>query len=261
MTRPRELEMGDNPGQMAQELTDDRILGGQLRLLQPADGHRIGQDAILLAAAVAAQAGELALEGGAGVGAASLCLAHRVPGLSVDAIEVDPTLAELCRENAGRNGLVDAVAVYCADIADPPYRVTAETYHHVFMNPPFLEAHAALASPRPRRANAHHESNVMLRDWVKFAVTMARPGGSITIIHRVDRMDDLLAALKGRAGRCEIFPLWPGGDKPAKRLILRAYKGLDGAMTLHRGLTLHAVGKKYTDEAERILRAGQALSF
>lgn len=242
-------------------LTDDAMLGGRLQILQPAQGHRAGIDAVMLAAAVAAKPGELALEGGAGVATASLCLARRVPGLSIDVLEIDPVLAELARQNAQRNQLGDAIEVYCGDITNPPYRITAGRYHHVFMNPPFLEADTHRASQDPGRARAHHEGAAGLREWVKFAVSMARPGGCITLIHRADRLDDILAALKGRAGGCEIFPLWPGNGKCAKRILVRSYKGNDRPLCLFPGLTLHAAGAKYSEAAEQVLRHAGALDF
>ena len=49
-------------------------------LRQPPSGHRVGHDAILLAAATGGDAGEHAVDLGAGVGAAGLALARRVPG-------------------------------------------------------------------------------------------------------------------------------------------------------------------------------------
>ena len=42
-------------------LTEDEILGGQLRLLQPRHGYRAGMDAVLLAASVPAEAGQAVL--------------------------------------------------------------------------------------------------------------------------------------------------------------------------------------------------------
>ena len=57
-----------------------------------------------------AQAGEHAVDLGAGVGAAGLALARRVDGLAVTLVEIDPELAALARENAARNGLADAGA-------------------------------------------------------------------------------------------------------------------------------------------------------
>src|ERR1700760_4465335 len=102
------------------DCSDDAVLGGRLRLLQPRSGHRFGHDAILLAAAVHATAGEHVLELGSGVGAAGLALAARIPGLFVGLLEIDARLAELAQENARRNGLADRVTTYCLDATAPP---------------------------------------------------------------------------------------------------------------------------------------------
>src|SRR2546428_11590636 len=90
---------------MSAEVTEDAALGGRLRLQQPARGHRVGHDAILLAAACPARAGERAVDLGAGVGAAGLALAARVPGTAVTLVEIDSRLAALAAENAQLNGL------------------------------------------------------------------------------------------------------------------------------------------------------------
>src|ERR1700683_3343567 len=84
--------------------SEDAVLGGRLTLRQPLRGHRVGHDAILLAAATAARAGEHAVDLGAGVGAAGLALARRVAGLTVTLVEIDPALAQFGGDNAQRNG-------------------------------------------------------------------------------------------------------------------------------------------------------------
>ena len=43
------------------QTSDDAVLGGRLTLRQPLKGHRVGHDAILLAAATGARAGEHAV--------------------------------------------------------------------------------------------------------------------------------------------------------------------------------------------------------
>ena len=58
------------------ETSEDAVLGGRLRLRQPLYGHRVGHDAILLAAATAGRAGEHAVDLGAGVGAAGSGARH-----------------------------------------------------------------------------------------------------------------------------------------------------------------------------------------
>src|SRR6266571_2659777 len=89
----------------AAPLSEDAVLGGRLRLRQPKRGHRVGHDAILLAAACPARVGERAVDLGAGVGAAGLALAARVPGTAVTLVEIDSRLAALAAENAQLNGL------------------------------------------------------------------------------------------------------------------------------------------------------------
>ena len=93
------------------ETSEDAVLGGRLRLRQPLRGHRVGHDAILLAAATAGRAGEQVIDLGAGVGAAGLALASRVPGLRVTLVEIDAALCELAAGNARLNNLSDRVDV------------------------------------------------------------------------------------------------------------------------------------------------------
>src|SRR5436305_9076980 len=95
------------PAEREADTTEDAVLGGRLILRQPRRGHRVGHDAILLAAATEALAGEHAVEFGAGVGAAGLALARRIDGVSATLVEIDPALAALARDNAVRNGLAD----------------------------------------------------------------------------------------------------------------------------------------------------------
>src|SRR5215216_5250945 len=103
------------PADPATAITEDAVLGGRLRLKQPRHGHRVGHDAILLAAAAGGEPDEQVVDLGAGVGAAGLALAARVPGVVVTLVEVDAELAALAAENARRNGLADRVRTVTLD--------------------------------------------------------------------------------------------------------------------------------------------------
>ena len=81
--------------ELSGEITEDKVLGGALRLRQPRLGHRVGHDAILLAAACPACAGDAVVELGAGVGAAGLAVAVRVADTTVTLVEIDSGLAGL----------------------------------------------------------------------------------------------------------------------------------------------------------------------
>src|SRR5262245_40669187 len=87
------------------DITEDAFLGGQLRLKQKRSGHRAGHDAILLAAAAQARAGDHVVDLGAGIGTAGLALARRVAGIGLSLVELDPELAGLARANAAANAI------------------------------------------------------------------------------------------------------------------------------------------------------------
>lgn len=241
------------------QTSDDGLLDGRLRLRQPLTGYRAGSDAVFLAAAVPARPAEHVLDAGCGVGAVAACLAHRVDRVRVTGIELQPMLADLARENAARNGLGDRIAIETGDIARPPVPVAAEAFDHVACNPPFYEAGRAQAARDPGKTAAHIEGAADLAAWLRFCLAQLRPGGTLTVIHRTARLAELLAGLADRAGDVIVFPLWPGADRPAKRVLVQAIKGGRGPSLLSPGLVLHGPDGRYTPAADDILRHGASL--
>ncbi|MFQ5784205.1 MAG: tRNA1(Val) (adenine(37)-N6)-methyltransferase [Alphaproteobacteria bacterium] len=244
-------------------LGEDGLLGGRVRLRQPARGYRAAIDPVLLAAAVPAATGDSVLDVGTGVGAAALCLAQRVADCRVVGIELQRGLVRLAGENAALNGAERRVEMMTGDLTRPPPRLAVASFDHVMANPPHLDPRHVRPSPVPARATATVEATGGLADWVAFCLRMARPNGSLTFIHRADRLDDLLARLIPGAGAITVYPLWPGGAnaRPAKRVIVQARKGSAAPLRLLPGLTLHRPDGAYTASAEAVLRDAEAIEL
>jgi tRNA1(Val) A37 N6-methylase TrmN6 len=237
--------------------SEDAVLGGKLLLRQPRGGHRVGHDAILLAAATAARAGDHAVDLGAGVGAAGLALARRVEGLAVTLVEIDPTLAALGRDNAVRNGLGERVRVVCLDVAVPAkafaaHGLAAGEADCVLMNPPFNAAQNP--SPDRRRRLAHVAAQETLGQWLGTAALLLRPQGIATLIWRADGLDAVLAALAVGFGAVTLLPVYPKPGAPAIRVLARAIKASRAPLTLLPGFILADASGKPTAEAEAVLR-------
>ena len=236
-------------------ITEDRLLDGRVRLLQPATGYRVAMDTLVLAAAVEAEAGESVLDIGAGVGAASLCLAVRVPGCRVVGIEVQRELVSLGARNVQLNALQDRVEMIVADVAQrPPPRLAAGTFHHVMTNPPHMLAEETTPPPDSSRAIANIESTADLAAWLRYSLLMLRSKGTLTIIHRADRLADILACLNGKAGGIVVYPLWPAEGRAARRVLVRARKAMATPLRIAPGLVLHEDNGALTAQAEDVLR-------
>jgi tRNA1(Val) A37 N6-methylase TrmN6 len=246
---------------MATDITDDAILNGRLRLLQPKHGHRFGHDAVLLAAAVPAQGGERLAEFGAGVGAASLALLSRVAGLHATLFEIDEELCALARENIARNGFSDRADVVhrdiAVDIAEGTSVPAAERFDHIFMNPPFNPA-SLQASPDATRRAAHTGDSELLKAWVSRAHDMLGSTGAVTLIWRADGLDDVLRVLANGFGGITVIPVYPAPDRAAIRAIATGRKDNRSPLRILPPLTLNDRNQMPTEEAETILRHGGA---
>ena len=242
--------------------TDDAVLGGRLRLIQPRRGHRVGHDAILLAAATGGRAGEQVVDLGAGVGAAGLALAARVPGLRVTLIEIDPALASLAADNIVRNGLGERVRACALDVASAARSFAAEglpagSAARVLMNPPFNDPARQRPSPDPGRRRAHVSAGVAV--WIATAARLLAERGVLTMIWRPEGLAGLLAELARSFGAITVMPVHPRPGVAAIRILVRAIKASRAPLTLVEGLTLADEHGRPTREADAILRNGAAL--
>src|SRR5690606_30964236 len=101
-----------------------------------------------------------------------------------------------------------------------------------------------------------------LRTWTRFLLKAVREGGSLTVIHRADRLADLLAGLGETAGSFAVRPVHPFADAPAKRVLVRAVKTGKAPLRLLPPLILHdRGGGKHTPEAEAVLRGEAELGW
>lgn len=255
---PREPE---NPQEhQPPPVTVDHLLGGAVTLSQPRRGYRVAIDAPLLAAATLAQAGERVADLGTGVGAVALCLAHRVAGIEVVGLERQPALASLATANCMTNGLADRVSIVTGDLRQLPASLCPASFHHVMANPPYLRAGAHTPAEDRSRAIANGEE-APLAAWVRCALSLLRPRGTLTMIHRADRIDEILALLHPRFGEIVVFPLWPHAGQSANRVLVRGRRDRHAPARLAPGLVLHEAQGGYTATAEAILRGGEALQW
>ncbi|HEY1753137.1 MAG TPA: methyltransferase [Caulobacteraceae bacterium] len=244
----------------ADRLTEDGVLGGRVRLAQPAKGYRAGLDAALLAAACDAGDGERVIEAGCGVGAVMLAAAWRRPGAAFVGVERDPAALALARRNVGANGLEGRVGAVQGEVAAGA-RAPGAPFDAALSNPPFFDDPAALRAPHPAKQGAFLADDG-LGAWTGYLLRAVRDGGRITMIHRADRLGDLLALLGAKAGSFQVRPIHPFADAPASRVLARAVRGGHAPLRLLPALILHARGgAKHTPEAEAILRGEADLAW
>jgi tRNA1(Val) A37 N6-methylase TrmN6 len=249
------------------EITEDALLGGRLRIRQPARGYRVNVDTLLLAAALPSArirgGGTRVVEPGCGVAAALLAVAS---GCSVDrdvefvGIERDPAFAALARENVRLNGEERRTRIIEADALDPS--ADFGVFDYVLFNPPYDTA----GEGRPPAVGKQGAfiADRPIDEWIKVWSNRMCAQASMTLIHRAHKLTEILIAFEGRLGGVEVFPIRPDARSKASRVIVRAWKGSRAPLKLFAGLDLHPAdgsGDKYTLQAEAILRGEAHIDF
>lgn len=238
------------------EYTTDDFLGGLVRLKQEKDGYRATSDAVLLAAAVPARSGQDILDVGCGNGAACLCLAARVPDLSLTGIDIQQDVGHLAVENAALNN--QKFRFIHADIGTFLPDLHEKTFHHVMTNPPYFTEDPVRRTPQHALA---HKENLPLSKWIEFCLKHVRPKGTFTLIHRAERLPEILALLDGKLGGIIVVPFWPKAGVKPKRVLVQGTLGTRKPFVLHPGFILHNDDNTRTVPIEDIMRRGAPLSF
>jgi tRNA1(Val) A37 N6-methylase TrmN6 len=245
------------------ETSLDEILGGRLRLRQMRHGHRVGADAVLLAAAAGPPARRI-VDVGSGVGAVGLALLTRWPEARADLIEIDPATAVLARENAAINDLASRVRIFEVDVLDVAARRGAGLSNGeadlVVSNPPFFTAGEVRPSPDAGRARAHvfAGADASLTAWIVASLGLLAPSGRFATIHRPEALPTILAAFGQRLGEVAIRPVHPRGDADAIRVLISGIKGSKAPLRLLPALVLHDASGAFTPLSAAIHR-GEAV--
>lgn len=151
----------------------------------------LGRDTLLLAEFAALRRGGRVCDLGCGAGALPLLLLGREPTLHVTGIELDPEDARLARQNLAENGLTGEV--YTADLRRVREFLPPGVFELTVSNPPYFPRHAG-ASGGPARM----EERCTLADVCGAAAYLTKNGGRFALVHRPERLCDIVEALRAQ---------------------------------------------------------------
>lgn len=237
------------------------LLGGRVQLLQPKAGLRAGLDAVMVAAACPAGAGDMVLDLGCGTGGAGFSVMARIADVCLVGVDIQGELLDLARQNAALNGWADRCAFVEGDVRNKAL-LQADYFDHAVCNPPYMQAGTWFDTPDNVRSKqlGMAEGDAVLQDWVDCLQRVVKPKGSVSLVHRADHLDKVIQALGTRFGAVEIWPLYAFEGEAANRVVVRARKNRKSPCVVYQGIVLHGADKAWTPKANAILEEAGALT-
>lgn len=154
-----------------------------------------GTDSFLLSSLPRLKTDMRVLDLGSGSGLLGLLLLRRCPQLSVTGIELDAHAAALGQRNAEENGLSSRLSFRQGDLREAAV-IPANAFDLVICNPPYFPSGHGASAPNAARRGAREEVTCTLEDVCSAAARALRWSGSFCIVHKPDRLTDLLCAMR-----------------------------------------------------------------
>lgn len=203
------------------ERLDDLQYEG-LMLIQHPDLYTFTSDAVLLANYDSYKGKVCELCAGSGV--ISLLVAKKCNVLGIDAVEIQPEMADMARRSVAHNGLADVIRVVEGDVKDAPSTLGTEKYDVVLVNPPYMKSGAGEENESKSRAIARHEILLTFEDIACVLAKLLRYSGSAYVVHRADRIAEIVHLLKTYKLEPKKLTFY-GAKGGIERVIIKATKG------------------------------------
>jgi len=234
-------------------LTIDNFFGGRIRVRQNRKGYRFSIDAVLLADCAGPRVRDKILDLGTGCGIIALILAYRHPQITVNAVELQPELADLAAANVRDNRLEDRISVLNTDFKLLTPTLTAGPVDLVVCNPPYRKPGSGRVNPDDQRAVARHELKAGVVDVVQTARRMLRTAGRFVTVYPAERVTDMLCQMRAN----NVEPKWmrtiqSSLPSAAKLVLIEGVKGAGPGLVIAPALILYNDRGEYTAEVNRM---------
>ena len=133
---------------------------------------------------------------GGGCGLLGLLLLAREPSLQLCSMEINADAHAVAGKNFAANDF--AVTCLCADLRDCSSLLPTGSMDYIVSNPPYFASGSGEAAKGTRKGQRGEET-CTLAELCVAAGYLLRYGGSFAVVHRVERLAALFAAMKGTA--------------------------------------------------------------
>ncbi len=212
----------------------ESLLIGNYRIIQDTEYYRFTSDSVVLSRFVKASRGETVADFCSGSGIVGLHFyAENANVESVTFFEADGYLAEMSEKTVALNGLGDVIRVEHVRVQDIAPQYT-EKFSLILCNPPYEKREGGFENADEKKAACRKELTLSLEELVLSAKRCLKFGGRFALIHRADRVAELLSVLRGNGLEPKKLQFVAGRahKKPYAVLILAVKGGKTGVDVL-----------------------------
>ena len=210
-------------------------------------------DAVLLSGFVQAGTKDKIIDLGTGTGILPLLLRAKTGSRDITGLEIQSAMAEMAERSVKLNDLEEDIKIVCGDLKEADQLFPLGSFDVVTCNPPYMKTDGGLTNPDEGKAIARHEIKCSFEDVVKAAKKLLKSGGKLFLVHRPERLAELITTLKQNGMEPKRLRMVHSFvDDKAVMVLIEAASGGGTFMKVEKPLIIYKDKNVYSDEIDEI---------
>lgn len=206
-------------------------LGDGLQIIQGCDEFRFGTDAVKVSDFAVVHPGDRVMDLCTGTGIIPILLHKKQPVSQIVGLEIQDQMAEMANKSVKLNNLTDKICIMQGDVKRVREYFAAESFNVVTCNPPYMKNNTGKQNERESVTIARHELLCNLSDCVSAAAYLLPSGGRFYMVHRPERLADILSVMREKGLEPKRLTLFATGkNKPPRLLVVEGQKGRNSGL-------------------------------
>ena len=164
-------------------------------------------------------------------------------------VEIQKEIYDLAKESIEINNIKN-VDIINKDAKDIINDYETDTFDLITCNPPYFKyENTSIINKNDVKSIARHEISITLNDIIKISKKLLKNGGSLSMVHRTDRLIEIIELLKfNNFEPKRIRFIYPKKDKESNLVLIDARKNSKPGLKLLSPLIIHNDDGSYTEE-------------
>ena len=245
----------------------DDLEYNNLKIIQNKKGFCFGIDSVLISDfARDIKNNSKGVDLGTGTGIISILLASKTNLSKIIGIEVQEDVADMAKRSVKLNNLQDKIKILNINIkeilSNKKEKNTLEndreilkrdSFDFIVTNPPYKKLETGKINESEYKYISRHEITATLEDFVQVSKYLLKDKGSIYMVHRPDRLVDILNILrKYKLEPKKIRFVHSMENKEPSLVLIKAVKNANVFLRIEKPLIIYDENGKYSDEIYKI---------
>ena len=241
------------------EVINDLLNYNNLKIVQNTKWFSFSLDSVLLANFVKVKNNIRIIDFCTGNGPIPLFLSTRINS-KIIGVEIQKPVYELAKKSVKINNLDNQIKIINDDVKNISKMYDTDSFDLITCNPPYFKINEQTKiNDNEVKAIARHELELNLFEIFKAAKKMLKNNGSIAMVHRTDRLVDVINEMKcNNIEPKRLKFIFPKKNSNSNMFLIEGRKNGNAGLKVEKPIIVHNNDGSYSNEIIKIFNGGNS---